>query len=239
MKIINQTHRNNFVDALVNKRRSKSFAGEIPTRSIKEYDHILFACTNVYNSGIIFPQGGAHASRTRTPNVGVILANLANSIYEYFLNKENANISEQKFDELHTTWCNNFLNDINAARVSVEYLPLNYGSAQKMVNMVFKYLACYHDYENFADYFKWCHMPIDTVILKWLKDRYQIKSIYYRETINSKGNLELFANYKKKTWTNFDSALYNDLLSVIRENIKSDPEFTNLTILGIEFGIWV
>ena len=238
MKTISSNLRNNFIDGLTNKRRSKFYAREIPTRSINDYACILLACVNVYNSGIIFPQGGAHAKREGTPNVDMILADLANNIYEYFTNKENAIIPEQKFNELHTSWCNSFLEQINTARVSVGYLPICYGSAQKMINMVFKYLACYEDYISFADHFKWCHMPIDTVIMKWLKDRYHINDIYYRVRINAKGNEELLAKYKNKTWTNFDNDLYNDLLSVAREKIKADPEFEDLSVLGVEFSIW-
>lgn len=238
MKIINSNLRNNFVDGLANKRRSRSYALEIPTRVIEDYAYILLACIDVYNSGIIFPQGGARAKRKGTPGVDIILADLADNIYEYFMNEENASISEQKFDEFHAAWCGSFLEEINLARASVGYQPICYGSAQKMINMVFKYLVCYDDYTSFADHFKWCHMPIDTVILKWLKDRYQISDIYYRININSKGIEELFANYKKKTWTSFDDALYNDLLSVVRKKIKADPDFKNCSILGVEFAIW-
>ena len=238
METINLDLINTFVNGLTRKRRSRSYALDIPTRLIDEYAYVLLACINVYNSGIIFPQGGARAKRADTPNVDIILADLADDIYEYFINEDNASITKQEFDEFHTEWCNRFLEKINLARISVGFQPICYGSAQKMVNMVFKYLACYNNYTSFADHFKWCHMPIDTVILKWLKDRYHIDDIYCRQSTNHKGIEELFASYKQKTWTNFDETLYKDLLSVIREKIESDVEFNNRSILGVEFSIW-
>ena len=238
MKIIDANLRNNFLEGLKNKRRSKSYAQKISSRLIKNNNDILAACFDVYNSGIIFPQGGALAKRKETPNIDVILVNLANKIYAYFMNKENASISEQCFDKFHADCCNSFINSINSARASVGYAPIYYGSAQKMVNMIFKYLVCYQDYADYANYFKWCHMPIDTVILRWLKERYQIRDIYYRVSINFKGKEELFANYKKKTWTKFDETLYRDILSLIREKINADLDFAGRSRLDVEFSIW-
>lgn len=238
MCIIDENFRRNFVNGLTTKRRSKSYAYEIPTRMIKNYDHVLLACKNVYNSGIIFPQSGKAAKRKGTPNIESILSNLAHKLHSYFLNEENASISQKQFNKFHTDWCNSFLKDVNSARASVRYEPIFYGSSQKMINMVFKYLACYEDYTRFNNHFKWCHMPIDTVILRWLKDRYKISDIYYYVYINSNGKEELSARYKNKAWTQFDINLYEDISSLIFDKVKSDADFNNYSILGVEFSIW-
>jgi hypothetical protein len=122
---------------------------------------------------------------------------------------------------------------LNEARQEAGYVALCYGSSQKMVNMVFKYLACYSDYASYADYFKYCHMPIDTVILRWLKDNYNISDIKY---YIYQGTLS--ATYCETAWTKFGESLYRDLLSVIRQRVSRDSRFTGHTLLEVEFLIW-
>jgi hypothetical protein len=207
-------------------------------RRISEYSDILSACQNIYNSGIIFPQGGVSAKRNGTPNIDEILSNVAEKIYNYLSDENNAEISCKCFDELHNAICTEFLDSLNNARQSVGYVELCYGSAQKFINMVFKYLSCYSDFSSYKDHFKWCHMPIDTVILKWLKDNYNITSIKYYVYFNKKGKATLSAKYKNNPWTKFSKNLYTDLLDVIREKVSIDNRFSGKTILEAEFSIW-
>ena len=227
MLIIDKRLRDNFINALAAKPKAASYANEIPQRSIENLEDLLLACENIYNSGIIFQQGGAAAKRKGTPGVNDILSVLATKIFMYFANPKNAAISQAQFDAFHSECCESFLAALNTARASAELVELHYGSAQKMVNMVFKYLACYQDYDAFAQHFKWCHMPIDTVILKWLKDRYFISDIYYREHINPKGKKSLTAKYKETAWTKFDKVLYDEVVSIARANISADQAFAD------------
>ena len=52
--------------------------------------------------------------------------------------------------------------------VLVSRKRMSYGHAQKIVNMAFKYLCCLPGAENYADKFKVCHMPLDSIMLEWL-----------------------------------------------------------------------
>ena len=127
-------------------------------RRIDNYGDILLACENVYNSGIIFPL----LAKRKGLDVSVPLADLAKRLFDYFRTTAKSPNNEVKFDEFHEKACDTFLQLINSSRSIKGYAPLNYGSAQKMINMVFKYLACYKDYATYQDCFEHCHMPIDS-----------------------------------------------------------------------------
>lgn len=50
------------------------------------------------------------------------------------------------------------------------------GNAQKIVNMTFKYLFCVMNdnnfkYENFKDYFKYCHYTLDEITIEKVTDK--------------------------------------------------------------------
>lgn len=207
-------------------------------RALSSYDDVLTACKNVYNSGIIFAQGGASAKRKETPRIDEILGDVATEIYNYLLTPDNAQITMKLFDDFHNRICFDFLNKLNNARRTVDYVELHYGSAQKFINMVFKYLACYSDFQLYKNHFKWCHMPIDTVILKWLKDNYHLEDIKYYIYVDKKGKASLSATYMKKSWTKFDDEKYKKLLKIIRKNVFNDPKFSQLPLLEVEFSIW-
>jgi len=238
MIIIDKKLRSRFISALAGKPSSRSYANEIPGRFIQNSEDVLLACENVYNSGIIFQQSGSAAKREGTPGVNIILSDLSAKIFAYFANTTNASISQAQFDSFHEDCCVSFLTALNAARTTAGFTELHYGSAQKMVNMVFKYLACYQDYIAFAQHFKWCHMPIDTVILKWLKDQYGIFDIHYYEYVDPDGKEHLSAQYKQTAWTKFDKDLYDEVVSIARTNISADQAFAEQTLLGVEAAIW-
>lgn len=44
-----------------------------------------------------------------------------------------------------------------------------YGKAQKIINMSFKYLFCCEDAEEHHAHFQYCHMPLDSFTLEWIK----------------------------------------------------------------------
>lgn len=207
-------------------------------RRLSSYEDILSACKNVYTSGIIFPQGGLAAKRKDTPLIDEILANTAEKIYDYLNKKGNKLLTEEEFDKFHDKLCTDFLEKINAARTSVGYCELCYGSAQKFINMIFKYLSCYKDYCDYKDYFKHCHMPVDTVILKRLKNEYDIEEIKYREYVDKKGKRSLTASYQKTPWTKLDADKYKKILKIIREKVSNDKRYKEMSLLDVEFSIW-
>ena len=123
---------------------------------------------------------------------------------------------------------------MNEIRDIKGYDPLHYGSAQKMVNMVFKYLACYKDYATYQDCFEHCHMPIDSKILCKLKNTYSVHNIKDYFCTKFCGG----ATFEGKSWTKFDKTTYVDLLKITRTTIAKDSKYTGKTLLEIEFEIW-
>lgn len=206
----------------------------LPSRRLDKYDDILLACEEVYKSGIIFPRLGRLAKR-KGINVDVPLADLAKRLFDYFRTTVKSPYNEAAFDAFHEKTCDDFLKSVNSIRCSVKYVPLNYGSAQKMVNMVFKYLACYSDYITYQSCFEHCHMPIDSIILRHLKCCYSIQEI--KCYINCKFGT-VYTTFKGKSWTKFDKTFYNDLLKITRTTIAKDPKYAGKTLLEIEFEIW-
>ena len=205
-------------------------------RKISVYADIFAACQNVYDSGIIFARGGAAAKGT--PRVDELLDDMATKIYNYLSNLDNSQISMKEFDVFHDRICSDFCDALNSARRSVGYMEIHYGSAQKFINMVFKYLSCYSDFHLYKDHFKWCHMPIDTVILKWFKDNYNIADIKYYVHVDKNGKPVLSATYKITSWTKFDVEKYKKLLEIIRKQVFNDDRFSQLSLLDVEFSVW-
>ncbi|MBR2466625.1 MAG: hypothetical protein IKB38_06845 [Clostridia bacterium] len=202
-------------------------------RRLNNYDDILLACEDVYSSGIIFPRFGRLAKR-KGLDVSVPLADLAKRLFDYFRTTVKSPYNEVKFDEFHEKACDTFLQLINSSRSKKGYDPLNYGSAQKMINMVFKYLACYSDYTTYEDCFEHCHMPIDSKILCELKKTYSIPNVNYCFYAKICGG----ATFEGKSWTKFDKTTYGDLLKITRTTIAKDSKYTGKTLLEIEFEIW-
>lgn len=204
------------------------------SRRLDNYDDILLACQDVYRSGIIFTRLGRLAKR-KGLNVDVPLADLAQSLFDYFQTTVNVPFGEAAFDAFHEKICDDFLKSINNIRKTAGYDSLHYGSAQKMVNMVFKYLACYSDYATYQGCFKHCHMPIDSIILRHLKRYYSVQEI--KCYINCKFGT-VCTTFKGKSWTKFDKTIYDDLLKITRATIARDPKYASKSLLEIEFEIW-
>mgnify|MGYP003303495828 CR=1 FL=1 len=199
-------------------------------RRIDNYDDILLACEDVYSSGIIFPR----FEKRKDINVIIPLEDLARRLFDYFQTTVKTPYDETKFDEFHEKACDTFLQLINSSRSIKGYAPLNYGSAQKMINMVFKYLACYKDYATYQDCFEHCHMPIDSKILCELKKNYSIPNINCCLYTKFCGG----ATFEGKSWTKFDKKIYGNLLKITRTTIAKASKYKGKTLLEIEFEIW-
>ena len=82
---------------------------------------------------------------------------------------DNQYMDETSFDQWHKDMCEEFL-----AVIEPKYQDgLKYGKAQKIVNMTFKNAYCLQHNEikedKFEKYFEHCHMPLDSIILEWVK----------------------------------------------------------------------
>ena len=67
-----------------------------------------------------------------------------------------------KFDELHKEMCELWHKRFE----DIDNLG-TYGKAQKIVNMAFKYLYCCEDANTKEEYFKYCHVALDSYTLEW------------------------------------------------------------------------
>lgn len=82
---------------------------------------------------------------------------------------DNQYMDETSFDQWHKEMCEEFL-----AVIEPKYQGgLKYGKAQKIVNMTFKNAYCLQHNgikeDEFEKYFEHCHMPLDSIILEWVK----------------------------------------------------------------------
>lgn len=107
-------------------------------------------------------------------------------------------------------------------------LGFTVGNAQKFLNMLMKDLyACFSQNQKllygYEDYFKYCHMPLDSYILRFVDD------IRYRERIKKAR--------RPYTWGGLsDYDAYMDEQNDIRNYVeKYNPE---VTVLQTEFVVW-
>ena len=90
---------------------------------------------------------------------------LADRFCKYF--KDPAPSTESDFDKIHSDFCDFFLTELNKIFAST---PQEFGKAQKVINMAFKYLYCFDDATLYLPHFEYCHMPIDSYTLNWCFD---------------------------------------------------------------------
>ena len=97
-------------------------------------------------------------------------------------------------------------------------------NCQKMVNMLFKYLTCFGDYDEFADLFSYCHIPIDRNILESFRNNYGVANITsnmkYRYTNVTTGSVE------EEPW----SRISKDAYKFYEQNLKVALDFANGTV---------
>ena len=200
------------------------YTSTFPARSIRNLNDILYAVTNLYAYGTPF-------DRFRQSFYGVddiahletVLLSFAEKVWKYFNEEPNVTNNQANFDLFHEALCDEFVT-IFAIDGRYEH---TYGNAQKLVNMLFKYLTCFSDYTTFADLFSYCHVPIDGKILG------KFARIYYvpctTGTINS-------GKYRGVCWTNMQKEDYIALLNDYRATFTPLKGFHSW--LGLEYYIW-
>lgn len=215
-----------FASSLKTNGAAKKTAAKVYTldmRKISKANDVTLAVLDVYYSRISF-QTGVQPSKN-TIGVNEVLGWLADRIYEYFNFTPNTPNTQRDFDEFHESLCDGYMTKLNACRCATGYPDITYGNAQKMINMVFKYLACYEDYNKYADLFSYCHIPIDEDILV------KLNTIFYVPNINI-----YRYHYKGLPWTSFTKPIYKDLVNDYRAAmggiIGAHPW------LGIDFWYW-
>lgn len=133
--------------------------------------------------------------------------------------------SRNDFDDWHHEMCEKF-----RACFNDNFENLQYGKAQKIVNMTFKNIYCLNGAESKEAYFEHCHMPLDSLTLEWFYRTANRKKKYTRDKIPA---------WSKLCYKSEESApklSYESIQEDIRKHFEnSKSEWTPLTA---EFVIW-
>ncbi|MCD8118706.1 MAG: hypothetical protein LUE29_04365 [Lachnospiraceae bacterium] len=142
-----------------------------------------------------------------------------------------------EFDNWHNTVCND---DVLPIMESI-YKNVAYGKAQKLVNMTFKYLYCFEsaDDDRYADYFKYCHMPLDSYTMEWIK-RIVASTAKKRNDKLVADNIPSWSNlsYGKHTYDDHGKYSYLFFVEKVRSLFSDGNNKPAVTPFQAEFVIW-
>lgn len=133
--------------------------------------------------------------------------------------------SEEDFDNYHKIlcgiWCDAFKGETKLGE---------YGKAQKIVNMAFKYLFTYSYFNNteILSKFDKCHFTLDSFTLKWLRE------LKKRENKEKRDKLKCLR--AETRWSNLTELEYQTIKEYASECIAS--KYRDWTPLKMEFVIW-
>ena len=233
MYIIDPTLIFSFSSALLARPQLNSRVRNVLTRPkyIANSLDVTEACYAVYESGVPFQT--ANQRYMNGLNYITALDFLAKKIYKFFNNKPNTPNTEPNFDQFHEKLCDGFLDCANTDRRKNGVPDLTYGNAQKLVNMIFKYLTTFNDYPAFSDLFEHCHMPIDGYILAYLCF---IGVSGCTGNFNATAGRVTNARYFTIPWTGLTKDGYQNLVSDYR--IILSAKYPNFTMLNLEYYFW-
>lgn len=157
----------------------------------------------------------------------VDLGVLVTKYVEFFDESEK---TKQEFDEWHEEQCKEFMDCIGE-----KFERLAYGKAQKIINMTFKYTFCLDGAKEKQEYFKYCHMPLDSLTLEWFWRAGNLKKYEEKMMINEKK-----VSRKYPAWSKMEQTGTNDVYGYkeIEEAIWNYFADSSWTPLTAEFLIW-
>lgn len=210
MYILSPQMRSNFIDNL-----RPTYARNLPQKNIENREDIMFGAKNLYLSGTPFAQRGTERQvrATDTLLVESALVPFVEKVWFYF-NQMPAPTRQAEFDQFHEELCDIFLNRF----YDFGYVH-NYGNAQKQVNVLFKYLSCYADAAQYAEWFKYCHMALDGYTYNSYRLPFYLKVVH-----------EALHNYpagKLTAWSKFTRSEYKVVTSDIISYISANPKTYN------------
>lgn len=106
--------------------------------------------------------------------------------------------SQEAFDAKHKELCKKYMDLLKDYKYAIKY-----GQAQKVVNMAFKYLFCCEGASS-KPAFKYCHMPLDGLIMNWCKKEFKIS-----------------VNSDKDAWSKLTEEKYTDITEAIFDKLKN------------------
>lgn len=233
MKIISEDLRNNFL------RDIKRDTGErrMSVRRISDLNDVISAVKEIYFGKVIYPRTGPnslrkalnHGPQAKKNSLNSLLTSIGTKIHNYFVLEPNCDYTQENFDDFHNKLCKEFLDGINQLRNSVELADLTYGQAQKLINLTFKYLTTYSDYQTYAYLFRYCHMTIDKTVLKVLSNQNSLTAFL---GTNAPGRLPV----SNLSWTKMSKQEYTRLVNDYRNII--DAYLGDKSYMHLEYCIW-
>ena len=140
--------------------------------------------------------------------------------FDYF-NSAEAPKKQEDFNEWHHSTCELFLKTLNG-----DYENLCYGKAQKIVNMMFKHLYCLNGAEKYQNYFKYCHLTLDSFTLEW-----------FHRNVVKEGKVGVWSNLRydesENKYENYTFYVSNIETYFNEKNIENE-----LTAFQFEFYMW-
>lgn len=142
--------------------------------------------------------------------------NAIETVRDYILQTPNEE-NQDSFDEKHEKWCREFTTSCGEEADFIATI----GKAQKVINMAFKYFYCCQDADEHKHAFQYCHMPLDSYTLDWVK------------TISKSDICK-----KDQAWSKLDEKAYIRIQKHIREHLKENKTYSKLSPFLAEFYIW-
>lgn len=146
---------------------------------------------------------------------------LTDKFVEYFNADSKA---EKAFDEWHRQICELLVDIYKGYTRKSKSFGFTVGNAQKWLNMTFKYLYTFTLDNSFGkrdaeEYFKHCHLALDSYTLKWFKEKVDAKNLILQQRWSLINNYSTYLNAQNKA----------------REYVKQKH---NTTLFLKEFKIW-
>ena len=177
-------------------------------RSIANYDDVKSAVREVFGSPFT-PRIIKGLGDVDRKEIEDFIDWVSSEIFSSMNRLRSTPLTQKIFDDYHSGICDEALRRFNEILGKYSLDPIHYGQIQKLINMTFKYLACYKDAHLYGDVFDKCHMPIDSQVLKDLK----------KKGVNC-----------NKPWTRLNKEEYIDLIERARK--------VGTGKLVDDFGVW-
>ena len=150
-----------------------------------------------------------------------------------FKNWFQENPSKEKFDSWHEETCTKV---VVFLKKHYEEKDCTIGKAQKIINMSFKnlYALCCEKgiEEEYANYFKFCHVPLDSFILEWFYRNCKTANIKKNKIASWSAILEYGKN--EETYVKGEKEFYTYFF--FQKEFRNC--FKDITPLQAEFAIW-
>lgn len=183
-----------------------------------------FSLSNKKSVIIVIRYGGYHDIQRHLSGIGKhdeekkqIFEDLSEKILILF---SKSPLDKESFDSWHYDTCESIISSFEPLINN----KMTYGKAQKLLNITLKHTLCFNDASDKNEWFKWCHIPIDSYVIEWYQN-----------------NVE---NIKITEWTKMNYEEYIKIQNKIREYLSSENNTTlkdnngYFTALESDFYIW-